>query len=121
MKETNSSLPKKMIGLLIVFFTLFCSSGLYAQSVISGTVADNAGKPVTGATVTVKGKSVATKTGDNGNFSITASPDDVLIITSVGFAKQEVSLNGKTSISIVMDAAASDLGEVVVIGYGTQR
>lgn len=121
MKETNSSLSKKMIGLLIVFFTFFFSSGLYAQSVISGIVADKAGKPVTGATVTVKGKSVATKTGDNGTFSVTASPDDVLIITSVGFAKQEVSLNGKTSISIVMDAAASDLGEVVVIGYGTQR
>lgn len=121
MKETNSSLPKKMIGLLIIFFTLFFTNSLYAQSVITGTVVDKAGKPVSGATVTVKGKSVATKTGDNGNFSVTASPDDVLIITSVGFATQEVSLSGKTSISIVMDAAASDLGEVVVIGYGTQR
>ncbi|MEJ8843595.1 TonB-dependent receptor [Lacibacter sp. H375] len=121
MKETNSLLPKKMIGLLIIFFTLFFSNSLYAQSAITGTVVDKAGKPVSAATVTVKGKSVATKTGDNGNFSVTASPDDVLIITSVGFATQEVSLNGKTSISIVMDAAASDLGEVVVIGYGTQR
>ena len=94
------------------------SMGVYAQSV-SGTVSSEDG-PLPGATVVVKGTSNGTTTDFDGNFSISAGADDVLVVSFVGFATQEVAVGGQDQIAVTL-AADNELEEVVVTGYGSQR
>lgn len=91
---------------------------------ITGTVIDETGEPVIGATVRVKGNpSVMAVTDVEGSFSLTGvQPDDVLQVTFVGMESQDISLTaGKTSYRIVLYSNVSELDEVVVVGYATQR
>ena len=106
-------------GYLVVFFSL-CSSLLFAQQSITGKVTA-ADKPVAGATVQVKGSKTTTQTDENGVFTINAASNASLLITSIGFVTQEISINGRSSLSVVLLASLQDMGEVVVIGYGTAR
>ena len=99
-----------------LFFVV--SMGVYAQSV-SGTVSSEDG-PLPGATVVVKGTSNGTTTDFDGNFSIEAGADDVLVVSFVGFATQEVAVGGQDQIAVTL-AADNELEEVVVTGYGSQR
>ena len=99
-----------------LFFVV--SMGVYAQSV-SGTVSSEDG-PLPGATVVVKGTSNGTTTDFDGNFSIEAGADDVLVVSFVGFATQEVAVGGQDQITVSL-AADNELEEVVVTGYGSQR
>ena len=73
-----------------------------------------------GATVVVKGTSNGTTTDFDGNFSISAGADDVLVVSFVGFATQEVAVGGQDQIAVTL-AADNELEEVVVTGYGSQR
>jgi TonB-linked SusC/RagA family outer membrane protein len=100
---------------------LFFSVAAMAQTV-TGTVTDAANKPLPGVTVTVKGTNRATVTNDAGSFSINASGTDVLVLTSVGFATQEIPVNRRSSITINMAAGAGqNLDEVVVTALGIRR
>ena len=67
---------------------------------------DNQSQPVAGATVSVKGTSRATITNAQGRFSINAGTNDVLVITYVGFAAREISLNGRTTLSVTLARGA---------------
>ena len=88
---------------------------------IKGRVTNEKGEPVVAATVQVKGSNKVTITSDNGEFELNGiSNNATLIITSVGFEKQEIKLSGQTSISVQMKAAAA-LNEVVVTALGIQR
>src|SRR6185369_10242880 len=89
------------ITFLISFFFISFST---AQT-ITGTVLDNQSQPVIGATVTVKGSPKATITNAQGKFSINAGTNDVLVITYVGFAPREISLNGRTTLSVTLARA----------------
>ncbi|MGB1448679.1 MAG: SusC/RagA family TonB-linked outer membrane protein [Flavobacteriaceae bacterium] len=99
-------------------FLLLVSVGMYAQSV-SGTVSSEDG-PLPGATVVVKGTSNGTTTDFDGNFTIAADADAVLVVSFVGFATQEVAVGGQDQITVML-AADNELEEVVVTGYGSQR
>ena len=99
-------------------FFLLVSVGMYAQSV-SGTVSSEDG-PLPGATVVVKGTSNGTTTDFDGNFTIAADADAVLVVSFVGFTSQEVAVGGQDQISVML-AADNELEEVVVTGYGSQR
>jgi TonB-dependent starch-binding outer membrane protein SusC len=94
------------------------------EIVVTGRVTDDQGKGLGNVSVSLKGTTIGTVTNDDGIFSLRI-PDDrangTLVFTSVGFTKQEMLLNGKTSIDVKMAADLKDLGEVVVVGYGTQR
>ncbi|MEP7141992.1 MAG: TonB-dependent receptor [Ferruginibacter sp.] len=100
---------------------LFSVQFLSAQGVIiTGRVAagDSA---LASVTVQVKGKATATQTDRNGNFSISASPDAILVFTAIGYAGLEEKVNNRTSINVQLETTIRSLNEVVVIGYGTQR
>jgi TonB-linked SusC/RagA family outer membrane protein len=87
-----------------------------AQQVVTGTVSDQDGLPVPGATVVIKGTSTATAADFDGNFSIAASNGDVLVVSYVGYTATEVTIKGATvNISLGSNTA---LDEVVVTGYG---
>lgn len=92
------------------------------QSRINGTVRDESGLPLEGVTVSVKNLSTATKTEADGNFSIDLSDEGrILVFSLVGFARQEVAVEERSSLKITMHPVMNELEETVVVGYGTQK
>ncbi|WP_188929626.1 SusC/RagA family TonB-linked outer membrane protein [Dyadobacter endophyticus] len=98
----------------------FTNTEAAAQSV-SGTVTDQAGAPLPGATVVVKGTTKGTSTNAEGKFVIDADADAVLVVSFVGYATKQIPVNGQSSITIQLGQDLSQLNEVVVVGYGTQK
>ena len=88
---------------------------------IKGKVSDHNGQPVIGASVIVKGTQNGSITDENGNFALNVNPSDVLEISYLGFETQYVPVDGKTSITIILEEDKKLLDEVVVVAYGTQR
>ena len=96
------------------FFLTLCIVGLsYAQSsAVSGTVSDADG-PLPGATVVVKGTNTGVTTDFDGNFSIQAAGDDILVVSYVGFESQQVGVSNQTNISVVL-SSSNELDEVII-------
>ncbi|MEA5045557.1 MAG: TonB-dependent receptor plug domain-containing protein, partial [Petrimonas sp.] len=90
---------------------------------ISGTIRDNAGEPVIGATIVEKGNpSHGTVTDTDGNFTLPNTPENATLqITYVGMKPQEVAIRGRTTINVSMEPDVELLEELVVIGYGTMK
>lgn len=112
------------------FFISLLSIGLvqipsssYSQSarLVTGIINDDAGRPVDGASVAEKGTTNRTVTKADGSFSISVASNATLLISSVGFADQEIGIANRTSFSITLLRSVNSLDEVVVVGYGTQR
>lgn len=92
------------------------------QRTISGIVRDETGGALPGATVELKGTTTRTMTDNNGKFSIAVSGTaPVLSVSYVGLKTSEVNVGTSNTLDIRLTAAASDLSEVVVVGYGTQK
>jgi len=87
---------------------------------ISGTVKDENGEALPGATILEKGTSNGTITDADGNYTISVEQGAVLVISFVGMETQEVSIGNQTIIDVVLIRAAIGLDEVVAIGYGSQ-
>lgn len=87
---------------------------------VTGTVKDNDGKPVSGASVTIKKQNVGTTTNEAGSFTITASTGDVLIISAVTYEPIEVTVGAGNSLNVQLKTKATELSDVVVVGYGTK-
>lgn len=102
---------------------LFISSILFAQNrTITGTVTGAGGAGVASASIVVRGSSIGTTSGEAGAFSLSVPADaTTLVISSVGFGSQEVTITGQSAVNVSLQSAASSLNEVVVVGYGTQR
>lgn len=107
---------------LALIFLLAASFTAFAQEkTVKGTITNETGVPVTGATVQVKGTRTGTSTNNNGEFTITAAKGATLVISNIGFADKEVQVGDASQITIQLSTASRDIGEVVVVGYGTQR
>ena len=93
-----------------------------AQNTIKGIVTSKDGSALPGVTVIVKGTKVGTQTAADGSFTISVPQNsNTLVVSAVGYARQEVPIGGQSSISVTLETAASTLTDVVVIGYGTAR
>ncbi|MAZ26986.1 MAG: SusC/RagA family TonB-linked outer membrane protein [Cytophagaceae bacterium] len=89
---------------------------------VTGTVLDASGMPLPGANILEKGTSNGTQTDFDGKFSLTVSNgNSVLVVSYVGFATKEISVDGQSTISISIEEDAAALDEVVVVGYGTRK
>ncbi len=110
--------------LMLFLLALTMSFHTMAQHSVSGDV-KSAGDdmPMPGVTVVVKGTTTGTVTDLQGKFQIMVPADDaVLVFTSIGFGKQEISVNNQTtSVSVIMEEDATELEELVYIGYGTAK
>jgi TonB-dependent starch-binding outer membrane protein SusC len=121
MKNTRIFISK---ALSFGFLLLFSVSQLFSQTkTITGKVTDSKdGSPVVGATVQPRGSKNGTSTGADGSFSITVAGNvTTLVVTSVGFGRQEININGSTTANVSLVASNANLNEVVVVGYGTQK
>ncbi|MEO8763830.1 MAG: TonB-dependent receptor plug domain-containing protein, partial [Ginsengibacter sp.] len=104
-------------------FLLLCNLIFAQQRTVSGKVTDaSSGQPVVGSTISVKGSKTATQTSTDGSFSLSVPNNATrLTISSVGFETQDVAINGQSNIAVTLTTAVSNLNEVVVVGYGTQK
>jgi len=112
-------MKKKSILFLLLLFHLF----VHAQTVpVKGSVRNEKGEPLPGATVTVKGSAVTTVTNADGEFTIQAPPQGSIAITIVGYGHHEEKISGRTvNLTIFLHQKAAELNDVVVVGYGTQK
>jgi TonB-linked SusC/RagA family outer membrane protein len=108
---------------LLLLGILMLSGQLLAQSrTVTGKVTDANGNPVANASVLVKGTTVGTTTGEDGNFSLTL-PENArtLVFSSVGSVTQEINIGNRGLFNITLTSDDKDLQEVVVVGYGTLK
>lgn len=105
----------RLVTLLFVFIYL---QNIGAQ--ITGTVTDAAGEALPGVTIKVKGTETGTTTGINGQYRL-SSAAGTLVFSYTGYASQEIPIEGRTLIDVVLTESATTLENVVVVGYGTQK
>ena len=121
-----SAKRKFKLSSILLLSLLFVSSSLIAQNrrVIKGQVIDEKKQPLIGATVIGKGlKNVNTITDVDGNFTLSIPADNKqsIMVSYIGYEPQEVSISSKTSITVIMTENSTQMGEVVVVGFGQQK
>jgi TonB-linked SusC/RagA family outer membrane protein len=123
MKQRRQNFWSRELPLLMLLLTM--SLCMHAQGGISvkGTVVDSKGESIIGATVTVKGKSgTGAVTDFDGHFEVTVPNESaVLVVTYVGMKSRELKVGGTRSFKVTLEDDNTQLGEVVVVGYGQQK
>jgi TonB-linked SusC/RagA family outer membrane protein len=122
----------KFNGFLVLFIVLVTQIAFAQERVVSGVVSDNAGLPLPGVSVLVKGAKTGTQTDFDGKYSIKAAPSEILVFSYVGMKGQEAKASS-SKINVKLEASAQQLNEVVVttalgisrtkksLGYATQE
>ncbi|MEP2279123.1 carboxypeptidase-like regulatory domain-containing protein, partial [Maribacter sp.] len=106
-----------LVMMLLLNISLFAQDGY----TLTGTVTDETSMPVPGANVVIQNTTTGTSTDFDGNFTITVSAGDVLEFSSIGYATKAVDITGQQTLNVVLAEDASQLEEVVVVGYGTVK
>src|SRR6266487_2941763 len=89
---------------------------------VKGKVVNSSNQSVVNASVVEKGTNNGTVTNEDGNFTLTVLTEQaVLVISSVGFKTQELSISGRTNITVQLQEVNVQMNEVIVVGYGTQK
>lgn len=107
-----------------IVLMIVCMTPLWAFSqniTVTGTVLDEAGDPLIGATVQQKGSGNGIATDIDGNFKLNVPKNATLVVSYVGYTTQAVAVDGRTSITITMKENSEVLDEVVVVGYGQMK
>lgn len=108
-------------NIMLMSKTKESASAQQTDNKIKGVVKDTNGEPIIGANITVKGQSIGTITDIDGRFILEASTNALLQVTYIGYVSQEVQVNNRKEITIILQEDAKALEEVVVIGYGTAK
>ena len=93
----------------------------YAQTRITGIVVDDYNVPLPGVSIIIQGTMRGTTSDLDGNYSIEASPDEVIVFSMVGMVTQSIAVGNNTVINVTLLTETTALDEIVVVGYGTQR
>lgn len=94
---------------------------VYAQTTVRGRVTNGAGEPLSGVSINLESGTAATSTNTEGVYEIQLPfADGILVFSYIGLATQEISVNGKRTIDVVLKEGGQNLDEVVVVGYGRQ-
>ena len=123
MNQSITQLLSNKLRHLITGLFIALSGTLYAQQAqVTGKVSDTDGEPLIGVSISVKNTKNATQTDINGNYSLsTGTSNAILIFKYLGYATQEISLNGRTSLNVRLEPESKALDEIVVIGYGNVK
>ncbi|MFR9511911.1 MAG: SusC/RagA family TonB-linked outer membrane protein [Rikenellaceae bacterium] len=110
---------KIVLSLIVVLSMTF---GVFAQNKqVSGSVFDESGAPVVGATIIIEDTHAGTTTGADGSFAISAPVDGVISVSYVGYVSQSVQIAGRTKLAFILVADATLLDDVVVVAFGTAK
>jgi TonB-linked SusC/RagA family outer membrane protein len=114
---------KKIFQWILMLLLLANMGEVFGQSVrVSGKITDESQAPLPGASILVKGTSVGTVTDIDGNYSLTTTGQNpVLVISFLGYITKEIVVSNQEIINANLDPDISELGEIVVVGYGTQK
>ena len=112
---------QKKSGLLLLLFLLLTLPGAAQSGVLRGKVTDASGEPVPGAGIIIKGTTQGVSTDLDGNYSLSAEPGTVLVISSLGYNEVEVVVGQSRTLDIKLEEENTMLNELVVVGYGTQK
>jgi len=110
---------KKLMPYLLPI--LFIPVQLFAQKTITGNITDQNNQPLPGVNIVVQGTMQGTISDLNGNYSIIAGDNDSLVFSMVGMISETILVGEQTNINISLHEEVTELGEIVVIGYGTVR
>ena len=118
----NFLLPKSgwLLALIVMLLTAYNASAQQTNN-IKGTVTSKDTAPLPGANIIVKGTTTTATTGFDGEFTISAKPNDVLLISYIGFDTEEVTVVNNNPLNVILTETSNTLNEVVLIGYGSQR
>jgi TonB-linked SusC/RagA family outer membrane protein len=119
-KNYLSKVIFRYIGFLFLMFSISVTSFGQSQPVTGTVISEQ--EPVPGALVQIKGTQRGTITDIDGSFSINVMPGEILVVSFIGYTTKEITVSaGQTNLPIDLDLSTSDLSEVVVVGYGTQK
>lgn len=110
-----------VLQLIVMFILLFPLKGMAQSIELSGTVVTVSQEPVIGASILEKGTLNGVISDLDGNFKISVKSNSILVVSYVGYTTQEISVNGQTSLRVVLQENTELLDEVVVVGYGTLK
>lgn len=114
----------KLPSFLAMLLIVLSSASVWAQETIEirGKITDSKdGVPLPGVTIIEKGTTRGTATDINGEYSMNVSPNAVLVVSFIGYLQEEIAVNNRSIIDYSLIEDITTLGEVVVVGYGTQR
>lgn len=120
MKQICFHLNRKMM-VTVAMLLIAVLPALAQKITVHGTVVDETGEPLIGATVMEKGTSTGTATDLDGNFELSVDPKGTLVVSYIGYDPMDVPVNGQTELHIVLKENATMLAETVVIGYGSVK
>ena len=111
---------RKITLIILLFFASY--SALFAQNVkVSGKVTDESGLPLPGVSVKVKGTTNGVMTNVDGLYSLSVPSPAILNFSFIGYVSRDIAISNSSTINVVLAESSTNLNEVVVVGYGTQR
>ncbi len=129
--EKNASLMRQLLLMLGIGFYLlsipvysYASDAVSMQQqniVVSGKIVDQSGNPIPGVNVLIIGTTTGTISDAVGRYSLSVASSQRLMFSFIGFNNQSIDVNNRTTIDVVMVEDLKQVGEVVVVGYGTQK
>jgi len=111
----------RSVWIAFVLFLVTAAGAVAQRQVITGKITDPSGQAMPGVNVLLKGTSTGTTTDVEGAYSIEASPDNILVISFIGYKSQEITVGSQTSVNVTLETDLKTLEEVVVVGYGEMR
>ena len=112
-------MTKKLLQWMLFGFSILFSQRLVAQELKGTIISADKNEVLPGVNVIIKGTTIGTTTNSNGTFTIkVTNPKATLVVSSVGFLKKEILINGQTQLNITLQPDEMSLSEVVVVGYG---
>lgn len=109
------------LKLITLFLCCFCLANMWSQNSVSGTVIDESNIPLPGVSIVIKGTSVGVVSDFDGNFNIKVEQGNILSFLYLGYKQQDITIESQQKITVVMTDDASELDEIVIVGYGRQK
>lgn len=109
------------VGIFLSFLLMSISAWSQTKSITGTVISGEDNKPLSKVSVQVKGKTGGTVTNENGEFKISVSDQDVLVFSFSGYTPDEVRVGTSLHIDVTLKSSNELMGEVVVVGYGTQK
>ncbi len=111
-------MKKRLNGILTLFLVFMVQLTFAQERTVTGTVVDNTGLPIPGVNIIIQGSGTGTQTDFDGEYSIRANANNVLVFTFVGYTKQEITVGARSEINVALEIDAATLDEVVIVGFG---